>query len=97
MPSPLPSLYNLTLPELEALMREWGQPPFRARQIYRQLYVNLVDDPAAMTDLPAALRERLRAETTFGSLSLARVQAADDGLTRKALFRLLAMPCSKRC
>jgi len=88
MPSPLPSLYNLTLPELEALMREWGQPPFRARQIYRQLYVNLVDDPAAMTDLPAALRERLRAETTFGSLSLARVQAADDGLTRKALFRL---------
>lgn len=50
MPSPLPSLYNLTLPELEALMREWGQPPFRARQIYRQLYVNLVDDPAAMTD-----------------------------------------------
>jgi len=88
MPSPLPSLYNLTLPELEALMREWGQPPFRARQIYRQLYVNLVDDPAAMTDLPAALRERLRAETTFGSLSLARVRAADDGLTRKALFRL---------
>ncbi len=84
----VPSLYNLTLAELEALMREWDQPPFRARQIYRQLYVNLVDDPAAMTDLPAALRERLRAETTIGSLSLAQVQAADDGLTRKALFRL---------
>ncbi len=84
----IPSLYNLTLPEIEALMREWGQPPFRARQIYRQLYVNLIDDPAAMTDLPAALRERLRAETTIGSLSLAQVQVADDGLTRKAILRL---------
>ncbi|MGQ9927274.1 MAG: 23S rRNA (adenine(2503)-C2)-methyltransferase [Chloroflexaceae bacterium] len=88
MSSALPSLTNLTLPEFEALMREWGQPPFRARQIYRQLYVNLVDEPAAMTDLPAALRERLCAETTIGSLSLAQVQVADDGLTRKALFRL---------
>jgi len=86
--STIPSLYNLTLPELEALMREWGQPPFRARQLYRQLYVNLADDPAAMTDLPAALRERLRAETVIGSLSLAQVQVADNGLTRKALFRL---------
>jgi 23S rRNA (adenine2503-C2)-methyltransferase len=81
-------LYNLTLPELEALMREWGEKPFRARQIYRQLYVNLADSPAAMTDLSAALRERLAAETRLGSLTLDRMQEADDGLTRKALFRL---------
>ncbi|NTU85388.1 MAG: 23S rRNA (adenine(2503)-C2)-methyltransferase, partial [Chloroflexales bacterium] len=83
-----PALYNLALPEIEALMRDWGQPAFRAKQIYRQLYVNLSADPAAMTDLPGALRERLCAETSLGSLSLERVQEADDGLTRKALFRL---------
>lgn len=82
------ALYNMTLPELEALMRDWGQPAFRARQIYRQLYVNLADDPAAMTDLPGALRERLRAEAGLGALTLERVQEADGGLTRKALFRL---------
>ena len=81
-------LYNLALPDLESLMHDWGQPAFRARQIYRQLYANLADDPAAMTDLPAALRERLREEATVGALALERAQEADGGLTRKALFRL---------
>ena len=81
-------LYNLTLPELEQLLRSWGQPAYRARQIYRQLYVNLAADPAAMTDLPLAPRERLAAETRIGALELVRLQTADDGLTRKALFRL---------
>lgn len=85
---PIPTLYNLTLAELETLMRDWGQPAFRARQIYRQLYVNLLGDPAAMTDLPVALRNRLVAETRSSSLELVRAQEADDGLTRKALFRL---------
>jgi 23S rRNA (adenine2503-C2)-methyltransferase len=79
-------LYNLDLADLTTLMRDWGQPAFRARQIYRQLYINLVDDPRAMTDLPLALRERLASETHVGSLTLTRVQAADDGMTRKALF-----------
>jgi 23S rRNA (adenine2503-C2)-methyltransferase len=83
-----PVLYNFTLPELEDLLRGWGEPAFRAKQIYRQLYVKLADDPATMTDLPAALRDRLGSEARLGSLALDRVQVADDGLTRKALFRL---------
>ena len=83
-----PVLYNLALPELEELLRGWGEPAFRAKQIYRQLYVKLADDPATMTDLPAALRDRLSSEARLGSLALDRVQVADDGLTRKALFRL---------
>jgi 23S rRNA (adenine2503-C2)-methyltransferase len=41
-----------------------------------------------MTDLPLALRERLTAETRIGSLQLVRLQTADEGLTRKALFQL---------
>jgi 23S rRNA (adenine2503-C2)-methyltransferase len=81
-----PNLYNLSLAEIEALVRAWGQPAFRARQIYRQLYVNLAADPQAMTDLPLALRERLAAETQMGSLTLTTVQQADEGMTRKALF-----------
>jgi 23S rRNA (adenine2503-C2)-methyltransferase len=82
------NLYDLSLAGLEALMRDFGQPAYRARQLYRQLYAGLADDPRAMTDLPLALRERLAAETRLGTLELARVQTADNGLTRKALFRL---------
>jgi 23S rRNA (adenine2503-C2)-methyltransferase len=70
------------------MLGAWGQPAYRARQIYRQIYVNLADDPAVMTDLPAALRTRLTAETCMGTLELVRLQTADEGLTRKALFRL---------
>lgn len=84
----IPILYDATPPELEALMRAWGQPAFRARQLYRQLYVNLVDDPGTMSDLPLALRERLTAESRLTDLRLVRVQHADNGLTRKALFTL---------
>jgi 23S rRNA (adenine2503-C2)-methyltransferase len=82
------NLYDLALPDLEALLHSWGQPAYRARQIYRQLYIQLATDPLAMTDLPLVLRERLAAETRIGVLQLARLQTADQGLTRKALFRL---------
>lgn len=84
----LPDVYGLSLADMERLMTAWGQPSYRARQIFRQLYVNLVDSPLAMTDLPLALRERLVAETRPGSLTPAQVHVADQGLTRKALFRL---------
>ncbi|RRR68048.1 MAG: radical SAM protein [Candidatus Viridilinea halotolerans] len=83
-----PVLYNLNLAELEQLMRDWGQPPFRAKQIYRQLYVNLVCDPAAMSDLPGALRDHLIQTVQLDPLQLVQMQQADAGLTRKALFRL---------
>lgn len=69
-------------------MSEWGQPIFRARQLYRQLYVNLASDLLAVSDLPLGLRERLASETPLSSLRLVRVQTADNGLTRKALFAL---------
>ena len=78
----------MTLADLEALMRDWGLSAFRARQIYRQLYINLADGPAMMTDLPIGLRERLAVETSLGGLRLVRTQEADGGMTRKALFAL---------
>ena len=84
----LPNLYDLSLAEMERLMTAWGQPAYRARQIFRQLYVNLVDSPLAMTDLPQALRERLVAETRLAPLAPEQVHVSDQGLTRKALFRL---------
>ncbi len=82
------NLYDLTLPELTELMRNWGQPAFRARQIWTQMYRNLAPSFSAMTDLPIALRERLEAETKLGVLQLSREQVADDGDTRKVLWRL---------
>lgn len=82
------NIFDLTLPELTALMQQWGQPAFRAKQLWTQLYRNLAPSFDAMTDLPVALRQRLKADAQFGVLTLSREQTADDGDTRKVLWRL---------
>src|SRR5919202_2774087 len=82
------NLYDLSLEGLGDILASWKQPTFRARQLYRQLYVNLATDFDAMTDLPASLRERLKSETRIGSLEMRREQAADAAETLKTLWAL---------
>ncbi len=81
-------LYDLTLDELTALMEKWEQPDYRARQIWRWLYGQKVSEIAAMTNLPASLRERLAAETRLSALEAVRELYSSDGQTVKWLFRL---------
>ena len=61
-----------------------GEPPLRAVQV-RGWLARGVDDPAAMTDLPAPLRARL-AEAFAPAPRVLRTTEADDGLTRKVLL-----------
>ncbi len=82
------NLYDCTPDELAGLLKSWGQPAFRARQIYRHLYVNLAASFDEMTDLSKELRARLAADTRIGNLEQVKVQTGDGGLTRKALFKL---------
>ncbi len=55
-------LADLSLEERRAYAVELGLPAFRARQVSTHYFDRLVDDPAAMTDLPAdrARRDRAR-------------------------------------
>lgn len=70
-----------------AAMAELGLPKFRADQIARQYYGRLQADPAAMTDLPAAVRETV-AEALFPPLlTPVRHITCDAGETRKTLWR----------
>ena len=81
-------LYDLSLPELTALLAEWGQPAFRARQVWEWLYRHYAADASEMTNLPRALRERLAAETTLPIGDIVLDQHSRDGQTKKVLFRL---------
>jgi 23S rRNA (adenine2503-C2)-methyltransferase len=65
-----------------------GEPAFRASQLSTHYFGRLERDPAAMTDLPAAGRERLRAALLPSLLTPVRELACDAGATRKALWRL---------
>lgn len=80
-------IYGLSLPALEAHLQRWGEPRFRARQIWDWLYERRVDTFEAMTNLPQALRERLASEFRLGVLALEAEEESIDG-TLKRLYRL---------
>jgi 23S rRNA (adenine2503-C2)-methyltransferase len=69
---------------LDETLASAGEPAFRARQVWRWA-ANGASGYEAMTDVPAALRERLQDEVPFSTLELAREAHASDG-TVKALF-----------
>src|ERR687894_1432768 len=80
-------LADLTREEARAAVTELGQPAFRADQLARHFFRG-VTDPAQMTDLPAAARETLTEALLPGLLTVVRHQKADNGRTRKTLWRL---------
>jgi 23S rRNA (adenine2503-C2)-methyltransferase len=78
------SLPGLLPDELERLLVGWGEPAYRARQIFLNVHRRGVLDPRDMTDVPRALRDRLAGA---GSQEVRRLQSI-DGLTTKLLLRL---------
>jgi 23S rRNA (adenine2503-C2)-methyltransferase len=80
-------LYALSQDALAELLQQWGEPRFRARQVWEWMYTRRVSAFEHMTNLPAGLRARLAAETRLGSLELAAEQDSTDG-TVKRLYRL---------
>ena len=83
----LPDIKSQTAEELRAQFNAWNQPAYRAKQLLEWLYEHRVTDWEAMTNLPAALREQLRAHYSFSNLELIRLQGARD-TTEKFLWRL---------
>ena len=65
-----------------------GQPAFRARQLAHHYFVRLADDPEQMTDLPADGRGRLVEALLPTLMSPVRTLLADEGTTRKTLWRM---------
>ena len=82
------NLYDLSLPELTTLLAEWGQPAYRARQVWEWLYRHYAGSFDKMSTLPGTLRERLARETTLVIGEVALSQNSSDGQTKKVLFQL---------
>ena len=82
------SLLDISLEHLTQRLETWGEPQFRAQQIWQAIYHDLATSPDEITTLPKVLREKLKAEFTLGSLSSAAEARSSDGQTRKRLFRL---------
>jgi len=85
--TPVPTLiYDLDLPTLTDLLKSWGEPAYRAKQIWQGLYQHLYSAPEQFTSLSKSLRERMAAELAFIPFKVKTYLDSSDGFTRKTLF-----------
>ena len=81
-------IYDLELSSFESLFSEWGEPAYRAKQIWQGLYRHLYDSPKQFSSLPNSLRRRLAEEFTFTPFTVKTYLDSSDNSTRKTLFQL---------
>ncbi len=82
------SIFDLSRPELTSLLASWGEPDYRAAQIWQGLYRNLWSTADQFTNLPASLRARLAEALSFSLLSPITSLHSSDKHTTKLLFKL---------
>lgn len=68
------------------LLKSWGQPRFRTKQLVQWLYQKDAATYDDMTNLPAALRERLKEEAPLHRAEVVDKRVSTDG-TRKYIVR----------
>lgn len=81
-------IFDLDFPELEETLLAWGEPGYRARQIWLGLYQNLWAAPEQFTSLPRSLRQKMVEYFDFSHLQPATLLESMDGETRKTLFNI---------
>jgi 23S rRNA (adenine2503-C2)-methyltransferase len=79
------NLLGKSVEELREFLHGLGEPGYRAAQIYHSLYAERRFDFAAMTNLPAALRERLSREASIALPQVVRRYHSADGTVRYVL------------
>ena len=89
------NLLGMSADELRTFLQSLGEPAYRGAQIYHALYAEHRFDVAAMTNLPAALRERLARETAIALPEILRHYRSADGTVRYVLSLTSAEPQSE--
>jgi 23S rRNA (adenine2503-C2)-methyltransferase len=78
-------LLDLSVDQLETQLEVGGEPTYRARQIVGWIFQRLVTDFGKMTDLPAALRQRLDREYSILAARELDRSTAPDGTIKTLL------------
>lgn len=82
------NIKDYTLEDLKEELKEIGEKPFRAEQIYKWIYEEEINDFDKMTNLSLSLREKLKELYEIKEFNILKKQVASDG-TRKYLFDVL--------
>ena len=79
---------SLTKEELAGILRDMGEPAFRAVQLFGWLHARQACSYDEMSNIPQKLRERLKEEYPIRPLAIADCQVSAVDGTRKYLFAL---------
>lgn len=82
------ALLDLSLAELTEVLRDLGEPAFRAKQIWQWVYKQFVTDFEMMTNLPRDLRTKLGETLWVDGLTPVAEMVSLDRDTLKVLFQL---------
>jgi len=80
--------FDLEFMQLADLLQAWGEPAYRARQVWQAVYRNMIADPIEIPNIPKALRSRLGEYFDYNHLIPESTLQSSDGETVKTLFRL---------
>ena len=80
------SLYNFTLPKLEAHLIERGEKKYRATQLFKWIYEKRVDNFDDMSDVSKKFRDVLNAEYEIKKPSIFLKQQSKVALKRWMVF-----------
>ncbi|MBI5447386.1 MAG: 23S rRNA (adenine(2503)-C(2))-methyltransferase RlmN [Gammaproteobacteria bacterium] len=86
------NLLNFNHDDLLALLLAWGQPRYRATQIFQWIHQKGLDNINEMTNLSKDFRQLLQEKAEIRALDIALDKVSVDG-TRKWLFRLADGNC----
>lgn len=81
------NFYDLNLSDLATLLQQWGEPNFRAKQLWQMVYQQLPASFTELTALPKPLRARLAEHYSLQPLQVQARHRSQDASTHKVLFR----------
>lgn len=79
------NLRHSSLEDLQALMKEMGEPAFRAKQVYEWIWQKHVGSIAEMSNLSKNLRERLSEQYEIPKVKVHHSQFSSDGTIKNRL------------
>ena len=79
---------SMNLSELTEFVKELGEKPFRAKQLYQWMHQKLAPSYDDMTNLSKGFRETLKEHTDYASHQIVQMYESEIDGTRKYLFGL---------
>ncbi len=80
--------YDHSFETISNKFSEWGEPAFRAKQVWQLIYKNGIFNPAQFPSIPRSLRTRLEESFNFHPVIEERKVESDNKQTSKYVLRL---------